>query len=511
MEGKKKRDRIQEFSWIRPKNRRYSLRMLEKKTSVLPDAAIQLTLRPALIPISGNRDYVQFRKQLEIVHQLLFKAGIEDLAIRFGLENLMKKNPDADQHARNRQAKNALKALRTNVLRLFLKNPPFRDFSISIYSSELLADFCRAVEIDKTVKGLSKSAINRMSLLFTEKQLRTIHEQITRILTDSESCLQIGLQHPIDSTLMFIDSTCLEANIHYPVDWVLLKDVSQTLLKAIRLIRKTGLLCRMPQGPKKLVSEMNRLCIKMTHSGWRKESKRYRKQVFRQMRTLLRRIGEHAKRHRDMLDNLWSRTDYSKIQANHIIARIDEKVAQIPLVVQQAHERIIRGKQVPSSKKILSIHDPDINVIVRGKTGRKTEFGNTLMIAESMHGYLIDWKLYRKQAPSESVQLAESIQRQEDMKMRKPIMSICTDRGFNSKKLSRQLRKKGIYDATCPRDPKELQRRMKEDVFSDFQKRRGSTEARIAILNQMMNTRLRAKGFENRVRSVGWTIISHNL
>src|SRR5690625_1551941 len=132
MEGKKKRDRIQEFSWIRPKNRRYSLRMLEKKTSVLPDAAIQLTLRPALIPISGNRDYVRFREQLEIVHQLLFKAGIEDLAIRFGLENLMKKNPGADQHARNRQAKNALKALRTNVLRLFLKNPPSRDFSISI-------------------------------------------------------------------------------------------------------------------------------------------------------------------------------------------------------------------------------------------------------------------------------------------------------------------------------------------------------------------------------------------
>jgi hypothetical protein len=34
--------------------------------------------------------------------------------------------------------------------------------------------------------------------------------------------------------------------------------------------------------------------------------------------------------------------------------------------------------------------------------GKEVEFGNTLMICESAHGYILDWKLYREQAPSES-------------------------------------------------------------------------------------------------------------
>jgi hypothetical protein len=46
------------------------------------------------------------------------------------------------------------------------------------------------------------------------------------------------------------------------------------------------------------------------------------------------------------------------------------------------------------------------------------------------------------------------------------------------------LRGNGIYDATCPRDPKVLKERMKEGLFTQLLRRRGSTEARIAILNQ---------------------------
>ena len=48
----------------------------------------------------------------------------------------------------------------------------------------------------------------------------------------------------MDATVCLMDTTCLEANVHHPVDWLLLKDIGVTLLKAVGLIRREGLVCR---------------------------------------------------------------------------------------------------------------------------------------------------------------------------------------------------------------------------------------------------------------------------
>ncbi|MCC5021576.1 MAG: hypothetical protein J6386_01605 [Candidatus Synoicihabitans palmerolidicus] len=68
-----------------------------------------------------------------------------------------------------------------------------------------------------------------------------------------------------------------------------------------------------------------------------------------------------------------------------------------------------------------------------------------------------------------------------------------------------------IYDATCPRDPQLLQRRMQEPPFVALQHRRASTEARIPIIKQRQGQRLRARGFTNRYLTVAWSILGHNL
>ena len=75
-----------------------------------------------------------------------------------------------------------------------------------------------------------------------------------------------------------------------------------------------------------------------------------------------------------------------------------------------------------------------------------------------------------------------------------------------------QLAQEGIYDALCPRDPKQLKKRMEEPLFRQLQKRRASTEGRIGVLKNRWHTgQLRSKGFENRSISVAWSVISHNL
>lgn len=506
----KKRGQSRVLSWLWPKNGRYKYGVKQKTTSVHPEVAIQSLLRPALTPVFANKDYEEFRRTIENVDRLLIDSNLEKRAIDFGLQNLRDLEPQADEQAMARQAKQAVKALRTNILKTLLGGISPRKLSSAVYMSDLLADFCRVREIDG-IKGLSKSVADRLLRFFDEDQLRLLHAAFTELCTGAGSCGQLGLEHAVDASLEFFDSTCQEANIHYPVDWMLLKDVSKTLLAGISLIRTAGLFCRMPHGPEVFVRDMNRLCIEMTHSARRKDSKKARKRVFRQMKKLLETIGGHARRYREALDTRWQETQYSEAQKTRIVARMGDMLKKLPLVKKQAHERIIGGRQVASSEKILSVHESDLHVIVRRKAGKEVEFGNTLMICESAHGYILDWKLYREKAPSESKQLAESLERQSKMEIEEPVLSACTDRGFASKKTSRLLRENEIFDATCPRNPAELKERMNEELFRDLQKRRGSTEARISILRQKQGGRLRQKGFDNRSLAVAWSVLGHNL
>ena len=308
-----------------------------------------------------------------------------------------------------------------------------------------------------------------------------------------------------------VDTTCLEADIHFPVDWVLLRDGAKTLLKATKLIRAAGLRERMPQEPEAFATAMNRLCIEMTHSRRRQDSRKARKRVLREFKPLLRTIAAHARRHRDRLAAEYSNTHYTTAQAGRIIERIDRMLALGPRVIKQAHERIIGGRVVPNAGKILSAHESDVQVIVRGKAGREVEFGNTLFMAESPQGLILDWELYRQKAPPEWRQLQHSLDRQNDFDLSSPLAAACSDRGFCSRQGAAQLAERNVYDAVCPRAPSVMRQSMRQDRFVGLQRRRASTEARIAIFKQRLARRLRSRGFDHRHLAVAWAVLGHNL
>ena len=475
----------------------------------MKNIAIQCLLRPALTVVDRCLDYDNFRATIERIDRLLIDSEVESQGVDLALE----RGQPMSVKARQKRANFALKALRMETLRYLLGGISFRHLSRALGSSDLLADFCRVRHIDG-IRGISKSTLERASKFFSEEQLRALHRTLTEVVGDADLARQVvGLNKPIDTTICLIDGTCLEVNIHWPTDWVLLKDVAGTLLKAIRLIReKAGLRHRMPIEPEPLARQMNRLCIQMTHSRRRKDSARQRKGILRQMKKLLKRIGEHARSHRELLQACWEQSDYSEKQVQQILTRMERMSELIPVVIKQAHERIIGGRQVKNAEKVLSVYEPDAQVIVRGKAGQEVEFGNTLFLGESVEGYLLDWKLYGSRTPSENEQMQESLQRQNRFNLAEPIAAMCADRGFASQRARRQLAQEGIYDALCPRDPKQLKKRMEEPHFRQLQKRRASTEGRIGVLkNRWQAGRLRSKGFANRSISVAWSVLSHNL
>jgi len=274
-------------------------------------------------------------------------------------------------------------------------------------------------------------------------------------------------------------------------------------------IRKRGLRHRIGP-PETFMREMNNLCIEMTHTRKRKEGKKVRKQVLRRMKQLMKVIEAHAANYHAILEENWRQTGWSELETHVVLDRIQGIIDQLPQAVHQAHERIIGERRVANGEKILSLYEPDIHVLVRGKAEAETEFGNALYLAEQNDGLIVDWKFIQEQPPSDSKLVKSSLKRI-TTNYGKP-ESYTGDRGFDSTLSRTNLNDLDIINGICPRSVPAMQHKLEDENFCLLQKRRGSTEGRIGIFkNAYLGTPLRSQGFEHREIRITWCILGHNL
>lgn len=464
-------------------------------------------LRPQLPTIVGNVDYLTLRQRLEQIDALLREGGVERDFVERALahwKRATKTEPTAREQGKYQER--SRRALRCTILRTLVQED-YRGFSCQLAGNPLYQWFCRVDALD-VVCVPSKSELQRFAHLLPADQMRQVIDGLLRGAVEKPR--QLGLKEALDLEVYFLDSTCLKANIHFPTDWVLLRDGVRTLMKATVLIRKAGLRGRM-QAPEEFLRRMNRLSIEMTQQARRGGRRKGRKRVLRVMKKLVGVVRAHAQRHRQLLDQQWQQTLWTRAQAEQILRRIDGVLELLPQAQKQAHERIIGERSVANADKILSLYDPEVRVIVRGKAGAEVEFGNTMLLGENRQGIIVDYQLFRESAPADSQLLFSSLLRVFDGTGRH-VGAVITDRGFASASNSRTLKEGGTFDGLCPRNPAELRQRMKEEKFARLQRRRAQTEARIGILKQAFLGRpMRAKGFEHRELALAWGVLTHNL
>src|SRR2546429_9771976 len=114
---------------------------------------------------------------------------------------------------------------------------------------------------------------------------------------------------------------------------------------------------------------MNQLCIRMTHARRKKDGKRVRKAVLREMKKLSKIIAAHAERHREILEQRWQETDLTEGEARQILERIKMVGEKWPAAIRQAHERVIGERQVGNDGKILRLDEEHAAVYVLSKAG----------------------------------------------------------------------------------------------------------------------------------------------
>ena len=472
--------------------------------------------------VVGPVEFREWKKQLERIHEILGLGGVEETFQRL---SLARRNQDERRQAEseNRPFRElstgeqagyqrlSSQVLRCNVART-LTGESLRDFGCRLSESMLLQWFCRLDRID-TVRIPGKSALQRYSQWLPEEEMRQVIDTLLGAASEGDASggQTLELTEALNLEAYFLDTTCVKLHIHFPVDWVLLRDAARTLMKATMLIRKRGLKVRMEE-PAEFLKRMNQLCMKMTHARRKKDGKRTRKAVLREMKKLSKIIAAHAARHRELLEQGWQETDLKPGEARQIIERIDTILERLPHAIRQAHERIIGERQLKNEEKILSLYEGHAAVYVRGKAGAEVEFGSQLLLGESERGVIVDWELVCGNPTADTKMLGRSLERLKQTNGGASIQQVCGDRGFDSKANRGLVEGGGIYNAICPKAPSELKKRMQEAEFAQLQQRRSQTEARISIFkNGFLGSPLLSQGYGNQQREVAWSVLAHNL
>jgi hypothetical protein len=463
---------------------------------------LQLPLRPALPTVYGPLCYREKVTTFKRIDSLLQQSGIETELVA----ELLRTRPGGFN---DKVVARMFHAFRCCIA-MKLTGMDARAMASRLADSALLQWFTYCGD-HGVIAPSSKSSLDRYLKLFDRTDLSNAVDELTAQAADADAAKRLGaLNAPLALDDVFADCTCVKVNIHFPTDWVLLVDAVKTLMQSIRLIRSQGLRHRMPD-PELFLRKANKMAIAMCASRRGLDARRKRKKTLRGLKNLNRLVARHARTYRELLDREWSKTDWTRKQANQVLARMDNILEKLPAAIHQAHERIIGERKVHNADKMLSLYEEDVHVIVRGKAGAEVEFGNKLYVAEQRNGVLVDWEYFKDEVPADTALVQRSVERMKDTLGKYP-EGYVTDRGFAKQQNKAYLEEKGIRDGLCARDPAELRERMKEVWYADAQKRRGSTEGRIGVFKNVFLKRvMREKGSENREQSLVWCVLAHNL
>jgi transposase, IS5 family len=192
--------------------------------------------------------------------------------------------------------------------------------------------------------------------------------------------------------------------------------------------------------------------------------------------------------------------------------QLDEMIPRVQQVMQQARERVLEGN-TRAKNKILSVFEPDTEVIRKGKASKPTEFGKMVKIQEAENQIIIHCEVF-SQRPSDSDLLKPSIEKHRELLGRVPDLAAA-DAGFFSAANEAEAKALGVKRVAVPSRSTKSEKRKQEQKkrwFKKAQKWRTGCEGRISVLKRRHGlNRSRYKGVAGVKRWVGLGVLADNM
>jgi IS5 family transposase len=192
--------------------------------------------------------------------------------------------------------------------------------------------------------------------------------------------------------------------------------------------------------------------------------------------------------------------------------QLDEMIPRLQQVLFQTRERVLHG-DTRAEGKLVSVFEPETEVIRKGKANKPNEFGKLVKIQEAENQLITSYEVLDRR-PADSTLLISSIEQHGELFGRAPD-ALAADPGFFSAANEAAAQKMGVKRVSIPSTGSPgKQRRVKQKTrwFKKLQKWRTGCEGRISVLKRRHGLRRsRYKGVAAMKRWVGLAVIADNL
>ncbi len=309
---------------------------------------------------------------------------------------------------------------------------------------------------------------------------------------------------------MRVDTTVVETNIHYPTDSTLMGDGVRVLTRVMKKVAAAA----GDAGPKfrDRSRSVKRRVLEIAYAARNKSEKGQQKMqaAYRKLLEATSRVVGQAKKFSGAIAAQLPQDGQATLHKAQ--QQLDEMIPRVQQVVQQARERVLGGN-TRASNKILSVFEPDTEVIRKGKASKPTEFGKAVKIQEAENQIVIHYEVFDER-PADSDLLTPSIEKHQELLDRVPDL-VAADAGFFSAANEAAAKELGVKQVAVPsRSTKSEKRRQeqKKRWFKDAQKWRTGCEGRISVLKRRHGlNRSRYKGTPGMKRWVGLGVLADNL
>lgn len=313
---------------------------------------------------------------------------------------------------------------------------------------------------------------------------------------------------------MRVDTTVVETNIHYPTDSGLLGDGVRVLTRLMKKVTEIA-----GEVGSKLRDRRRSLQRRLVEIGRATRSKGQAAQD--RVKTIYGKLLEVASRVVGQAKKFSAEIGAGVKQAAEVPQQaklkglrkqLDTFLTRMRQVIRQTKARVFGGN-TRSEGKLVSLFEPDTEIIRKGKASKPTEFGKLVKLQEAENQIIIAYEVY-EQRPNDKDLLVPAVQTHERRLDRTPEL-VAGDAGFYSAQGEAEIRNMGVKRISIPNHSTksaERRRHQKQRWFRKGQKWRTGCEGRISVLKRRHGlNRCRYKGTAGMKRWVGLGVISDNL
>jgi len=385
--------------------------------------------------------------------------------------------------------------VRVYIRMMFLKHyagMSYEDLSVEVMRNLMYRFFCR---IPFEQKVPDATALMKITTKYGEVTISEINQRLLQSLVRKK--LLTGRK-------VRVDTTVVEANILFPTDAGLLHEGVKKLAKAMTRIRKScGERARYSTKQTKRIKEHLLSISKLLH--------RRTEETLHQVREITGNMADIAREVIKKAKTLGKRLIPETAQEKKVIGDLYQTVKDVERVVSQS-DAVNQGiKHIKD--RMVSYVDPDARPIVKGKLGKKTEFGYKLQVQETENGFVSGYQLY-KGNPCDKELVDDSLKKHIEL-FGKPPKEYAADRGYYDKDNEFLAYNCGVKNVCIPKIGKKSKDRTKFEerrTFKRLKKWRGGIEGRISCLKRKFGLRRSMlRGYSKTNIWAGFGIFAHNL